>query len=183
VPSTVRPSSSTPALNEDLRRELRTMARADSEGTEAFPPANPGDPWAAWEASTRGKNVARLREIIQDYGWPGNSLVGRDGARAAWLIAQHADFDRAFQRQSLALIAEAYDRGDVDGHDLAYLTDRVAAAEGRRQVYFTQGVAAYDPGEEPEIDARRRGLGLPSMSEFRAMCARGEYSKIHDPGW
>ena len=38
-------------------------------------------------------NTTRLREIVSADGWPGRSLVGTDGAHAAWLLAQHADPD------------------------------------------------------------------------------------------
>ena len=37
------------------------------------------------------KNTARMKEIIENKGWPGKSLVGGDGAHAAWLLVQHAD--------------------------------------------------------------------------------------------
>ena len=134
-----------------------------------------------WDSSIRVQNVARLRAIIQEYGWPGNSLVGRDGARAAWVIAQHADFDVPFQNECLTLIQAAYLRGDVDGHDLAYLTDRIATMGGRPAVYGTQGAAVYTPEQEAVIDARRRSVGLPSLAEFRAMIARGEYWRVHEP--
>jgi hypothetical protein len=153
-------------INQGLRAELRAMAKEDHE------------------TGTGGeRRVARLRVLIHEYGWPGNSLVGREGARAAWLIAQHADFDLPFQRECLAGVQEAYLRGDVDGHDLAYLTDRVAAAEGKPQLYGTQGAHAYTPEREAEIDARRFEVGLPSLAEFRAMVERGEYTRIHEPGW
>ena len=43
------------------------------------------------------RNTARLKEIIARYGWPTKAMVGWDGADAAWLLAQHADRDPAFQ--------------------------------------------------------------------------------------
>jgi hypothetical protein len=36
------------------------------------------------------RNTARLKAVVVDHGWPGRSLVGEDGAHAAWLILQHA---------------------------------------------------------------------------------------------
>ena len=175
-------ATSFPFVNEDLRAELRAMAKADLESEGEF--VRPREDGAVhWEDSLRGRNAARLRAIFQEHGWPGNSMVGREGARSAWLIAQHADFDLPFQRECLRLIEAAYYNGDVDGHDLPYLTDRIASAEGRPQMYATQGGHAFTPEQEAVIDARRRGVGLPSLSEFRAMVARGEYQKIHEPGY
>ena len=36
------------------------------------------------------ENAARLVEIINRHGGPGRGLVGEDGARAVWLVLQHA---------------------------------------------------------------------------------------------
>jgi len=46
-------------------------------------------------------NLLRMKEIIAKYGWTGKSLVGTDGATAAWLLVQHSDRDVAFQRLAL----------------------------------------------------------------------------------
>lgn len=40
------------------------------------------------------RNAARLREIIAEHGWPHEEIAGEDGAKAAWLIAQHAPLSR-----------------------------------------------------------------------------------------
>src|SRR5439155_1758694 len=66
------------------------------------------------------------------------SLAGEDGAEAAWLLAQHADRDPAFQRRCLDLLAEAAARGEASWMHVAYLTDRVLLAEGKPQEYGTQ---------------------------------------------
>ena len=47
------------------------------------------------ESTANGDRVRadRLAEIVDEHGWPTHSMVGTDGGTAAWLIAQHADFD------------------------------------------------------------------------------------------
>ncbi|HKO86707.1 MAG TPA: DUF6624 domain-containing protein [Actinomycetota bacterium] len=45
-------------------------------------------------------NTPRMQAIVQARGWPGRTLVGDDGAQAAWLLVQHADHDPAFQRSA-----------------------------------------------------------------------------------
>jgi hypothetical protein len=40
-------------------------------------------------------NTAWLTELTARRGWPGRTLVGEDGAHAAWLLAQHADRSRS----------------------------------------------------------------------------------------
>jgi hypothetical protein len=57
--------------------------------------------------------------VIEKHGWPGKSLVGADGAQAAWLLVQHADLDREFQRQCLPLLKEAAEKGEASKQNLA----------------------------------------------------------------
>lgn len=48
-------------------------------------------------------HTARLKCTVAARGWPTVAQVGQDGADAAWLLAQRADKDPAFQRS----VAEA----------------------------------------------------------------------------
>ena len=124
-------------------------------------------------------NTARLKEIIAEHGWPGSSLVGEDGACAAFLIAQHADLEPAFQQRCLKLMQNSAP-GEVSPGDIAYLTDRVRVNTGQPQLYGTQfwiqgGSLVPRPIEEPELlDARRAASGLIPMSDYRA------HMKQHD---
>jgi hypothetical protein len=116
-------------------------------------------------------NTARLKEIVAERGWPGKSLVGREGALAAFLIAQHADADPAFQERCLELM-RAMPPGEVSPGDIAYLTDRVRVNTGRKQLYGTQfwfegGVFAPRPIEDPDGLAERRAeAGLIPMEQY-----------------
>jgi hypothetical protein len=117
------------------------------------------------------ENTEELRAIIKQYGWPGRSLVGQRGANTAWLIVQHADHDRAFQKHCLKLM-EAAPAGEVAPEDIAFLTDRVLLAEGKKQRYGTQfkkvgGQFVPQPLEdETNVDARRKKLGLPPLADY-----------------
>jgi len=119
-----------------------------------------------------GENLPWLKAVIAEHGWPGTSLVGTDGAQAAWLLAQHADAEPAFQRQCLDLLTAAVAAGEASERDLAYLTDRVLLAEGQPQVYGTQmndEGGRYvprnlrDPGS---VDERRATVGLGPVAEY-----------------
>ncbi|SFE22712.1 hypothetical protein SAMN04487819_109230 [Actinopolyspora alba] len=81
-------------------------------------------------------NTARLAEIIDEHGWPGHTLVGTDGAHAAWLLAQHATPD--YQQAWIDLLREAVDRQEATERDLAYLDDRVLLHQNLPQRYGTQ---------------------------------------------
>ena len=123
------------------------------------------------------RNGVRLEAIIALYGWPGFHLAGRDGAEAAWRIAQHAIALPHLQRRCLKLLRIAMARGDADPKHTAYLEDRIAFNERRPQKFGTQ----FDWDERGEmspftfddfdaVDRRRRALGMTPFDEhIRAM--------------
>jgi hypothetical protein len=124
------------------------------------------------------ENARRLAEVVEARGWPGASLVGEDGARAAWRICQHAIGEPAKMRAWLPLVRDTAARGDASAADVAMLEDRIRTFEGRPQRYGTQydwndaGDAMELTGgvEEPEtVDERRRAVGLPPIVWRRAV--------------
>ncbi|MGB5473274.1 MAG: DUF6624 domain-containing protein [Gammaproteobacteria bacterium] len=102
---------------------------------------------------------------------PGCTLVGTDGAGAAWLIAQHAICIPALQRGFLAHLESAVAHGEAPPRQLAYLTDRIRFNEERPQRYGL--VLDWDADgqlnctvEDPEhLHARRAAIGLPPFAE------------------
>ena len=64
-------------------------------------------------ATVDADNLAWLKEVVAEVGWPGQSMVGEDGAHAAWLLAQHADQDPAFQLRCLELLTQAVASGEA----------------------------------------------------------------------
>lgn len=116
-------------------------------------------------------NTKWLQEVVERHGWPGRTLVGKDGAKAAWLLAQHADADPEFQRLCLDRMAEL-PKGEVSPANVAYLTDRVLLAEGKKQRYGTQfnfvdGKPQVRPLEdEKNVDRRRAEVGLPPLADY-----------------
>lgn len=118
-------------------------------------------------------NTAFMRELVAEIGWPAQSIVGSDGASAAWLLVQHADRQPSFQRECLPLLEQAVQVGEASPKHLAYLTDRVLLAEGRPQRYGTQfefrkGRFEPRPLEDPaDVDGRRAALGLDTLEDNR----------------
>ncbi|GAB7025578.1 DUF6624 domain-containing protein [Geotalea toluenoxydans] len=118
------------------------------------------------------RNNKRIKQIIEEHGWPGITLVGKEAAEAAWLIVQHAVLDTAFMDSCLPLLREAVKRGDAEGSHFAYLQDRVLTMSGRPQIYGTQhdvdenGTALPLPMENPvEVDKLRKEMGLGTLAE------------------
>lgn len=160
--------------NPALRREILAMVDEDQRArTVALTPPVGTEVFARMEAVDR-RNTQRMKEIVATGGWPGRKLVGQDGAAAAWLLVQHADRDLAFQKLCLEKLGAAVTAGDADIKHLAYLTDRVAVAEQRKQVYGTQftGDGPAPIEDEERVDERRRAIGLSSMAAYRLQLQR-----------
>lgn len=162
-----------------LRDELLKMMESDQAARKALIRSNFQDEAAKKhlrEVDTA--NTARMKEIVAEKGWPGKSLVGQRAALAAWLLVQHADHDRDFQRQMLPLLEQAVARGEADGRNFAYLTDRVLLGSNMPQRYGTQfhevdGKLVPRPIEdEANVDARRAAVGLGPLSEYAAQMER-----------
>jgi hypothetical protein len=125
------------------------------------------------------ENTARLGEIVDRHGWPTFILVGKGGAKAAWILVQHADLSPKFQRKCLDLMTKA-PRDEIFPDDLAYLTDRVLLAEGKKQVYGTQFTMANGKckprplEDEANVDKRRKEVGLEPLAEYLSQ-AEGFY--------
>jgi len=125
-------------------------------------------------ASVDRDNAAWLKKVVSEKGWPGISLVGSDGYRAAFYIAQHAAFDIPFQEQVLAMMQVAVGSHDVHPDEVAMLTDRVLVEQGKPQRYGTQFKNAPDgslfmqPTEDVAgLDDRRESVGLEPIAEYK----------------
>lgn len=129
---------------------------------------------------TDEKNTKWLKTTVDKHGWPGAELVGKDGAEAAFVLAQHCR-DAEFQKKCLTLLTVAVKTKDASATHLAYLTDRVKVAAGEKQVYGTElaekdGTVVPAPIEdEAKVDDRRKEVGLPPLAEWlkKARADRG----------
>jgi uncharacterized protein DUF6624 len=124
------------------------------------------------------RHADRLEELLAG-GWPTAARVGEVAARAAWLVAQHADTQLSVQRRALRLLREAADRGEAPVQQLAMLADRVAVTEGRHQTYGTQVADVVDgqpvlwPVADPDrLDERRATVGLEPLAVHLARYAQ-----------
>lgn len=159
-----------------VREELRRMVKEDQDARYAAIK----DKFKDSKLTERmgeidHRNTARMKALVTQHGWLGKSLVGEDGAHDAWPLVQHADKDLAFQKQCLEKMKQGLGKGEVSPKDVAYLTDRVAVAEQRKQTYGTQFMGMGEemkpqPIEDEEhVDERRKSVGLPSLAEYKKM--------------
>ena len=118
------------------------------------------------------RNLRRLVQIIDKYGWPGRSLVGKEGALTAFLIIQHAELED--QKKYFPMLKEAVRRGEANQDYAALLEDRILMREGKKQIYgsqlhfneVTKKLELWPIEDEENVDARRASVGLEPLAEY-----------------
>ncbi len=166
-------------LNESLRVELLAMREEDLRvRQELLDSGELGGAYVPRMEAVHVKNAARLRALIAAHGWPGEDIAGKDGAEAAWLIAQHAVGEPEFQRHVLTLLRASVAQGRAPAWHVAYLEDRIAMHEGRAQRYGSQWV-------DDARDGRTRPWKLADperVNELRASVGLGPLRAIPELG-
>jgi hypothetical protein len=76
-------------MNQALRQELLALAEQDQSFLGSPEHDQDSDEVQRQRLELLGRLRRRLVEILDTYGWPGRSLVGEDGAEAAWALALH----------------------------------------------------------------------------------------------
>jgi len=170
--STATPSMPVPARDEALRAALISRGREDQAVREVFLAGHHQDTTDLRRMSdVDADNTSFLKKVVAERGWPGKSMVGSDGAQAAFLIVQHSP-DSAFQAKVLPLLEKGFAAGDVEGQHYALLADRVAVHRGQPQIYGTQasvvqGRFVLDPiADSANVDARRAKVGMPPVAAY-----------------
>ena len=168
-----------------LRLELLRLAAEDARVREEL--AADGSLFEGYHPrmeAVHKRNAARLREIIAQHGWPTNSLVGKDGGEAAWLIAQHAIGEPAFMRSCLEHVRTAIACSEAPAWMAAMLEDRIRMYEGKPQVYGTQlesdpegRLRPYLIENSEAVDERRATVGLEPLG---ARLTRAQ-TESHEP--
>jgi hypothetical protein len=92
---------------------------------------------------TDSTNLTRVRALIEQYGYPGKTLVGTPTNEVAFQVLQAS----TRLPQYLPLLEQVAQQGEVPFRLYALMLDRHLMREGRAQVYGTQGrgYAAVDP--------------------------------------
>lgn len=118
------------------------------------------------------ENQVRVSAILDQRGWLGPDIVGREGSTALFLVIQHSNL-KMFQKY-LPMMRAAVKDGKARAGQLALLEDRTALSEGRHQTYGSQftfnpktGKYVVAPLEDPDnLDARRAAVGLPPEADY-----------------
>jgi hypothetical protein len=167
-------------VDEELLRELLSRSAEDQRVRQRVAPAQgqhmarlPDNVAAEWQRVDED-NTRWLSDLLATRGWPGETLVGKEGAQAAWLLAQHADRHPDLQQAFLDALRGAVAQGEASPAHLAYLEDRVRVHAGQPQLYGTQftvtnGEFGPYPIEDPQrLDVRRIEAGLEPFAAYEA---------------
>lgn len=121
-------------------------------------------------------NRDRLKEIILEFGFPTRQLVGKEAMQGIFLMIQHSDGDKEWQREQLTNIEKAVKLGDIDGQSYAYLYDRIKINGGEKQLYGTQfknvdptnkKVELADTEDVENLDRRRMEVGMMPIQMYK----------------
>jgi hypothetical protein len=170
-----------PPAQTDSERLLR-MGELEQAPRDAMAALNLGalsgaDRSAVWEAVSAliqpidEANQKQLLAMVPEEGWFSISRYGRDAARAAFLIVQHAD--QALWRRFLPTIEQMARADEAEGPAYALMYDRLALSENRPQRYGSQmsceqgRYVTMQPVEKLQtIDARRAALRMSPYTDY-----------------
>jgi hypothetical protein len=112
------------------------------------------------------ENAKRLKEIMEEIGFPTISKVGEKASDSAWLIIQHSIAEPEFMKSSYKLMLEYL--ADVSLKNLAFLFDRIQFFQGKPQKFGTQfnsDGTIYPVINKHEINIWRSNHNLPELPQ------------------
>ena len=160
-----------PADKDSVRRKLAAMSETDQFVRGSWlkdPRPDPG--YNRLMMKVDRENTAALKALLEKLDWLTIPEFGEKADADAWLIAQHADLDKAFQKDVLERLKRHYLDGGTNPGNYAFLFDRVAVGAGKPQRFGTQGGCkdgrwVPEPIEQPKgLERRRAEAGLPPES-------------------
>ena len=168
-------------MNTELNQQLVRMVEEDERvRAELAATGELFQGYAPRMAEVHRRNALELEAIIERFGWPGKSLVGDEGADAAWLLLQHAIGSPHLQRRCLPILKEAVARQEAEPAQAAYLEDRICYFERHPQWYGTQfdwdkdgQMSPWELADSERVDELRNSVGLGPLSESVEQARRG----------
>lgn len=132
-------------------------------------------------------NMKRVEVIINQYGYPGKSLVGEPTNEAAWYVIQHSkNIENYFP-----MVEEAGRKKELPFTLVAKMQDRLLVQEGKEQIYGTQGRCEFPQGssttnQKPDcyiwpiadaahVNERRKQAGFSTTVEENAKSMGMDY--------
>lgn len=115
-------------------------------------------------------NLIKVKKILDERGWLGDSVIGSQGNQTLFLVIQHSN--RPTWEKYIPMLREAVKTGNADPSALALMEDRLALAQGKRQTYGSQigrddsGYYVLPLNDPDHVDERREEVGLGKLQEY-----------------
>jgi hypothetical protein len=151
-------------MNEAIAKELIDLAKQDHQPRKKLDLDSKGGQGYDPEMEVvHRQNASRLKEIINEIGWPTISKVGAEASDAAWKIVQHSIGEPTFMKQCLELLEQNME--DINPQNFAYLYDRISYFEGKPQKFGTQfhNDKIYPVKNKAEINYLRQTIQLAPL--------------------
>lgn len=128
------------------------------------------------------KNAHRLKEIIDEMGFPTRDQVGEEACTAALRIILHAISWPEFMRAQEVILLDLAKANKVPKMYVAILIDRIRFYEGRKQIYGTNAdwdengiMRITDVEDEENLNQRRATMDLEPLESLVITPLTGEY--------
>ncbi len=122
----------------------------------------------------RVANAEELDKIIKEHGWPGYSLVGKDGSSAAFRIAKSSIDKPELMKRFLVAIKDAVSKGEASEVQEAILEDCILNHQRKPQfcgIFFDWdefGDITVNVDDFALANKKRKKLGLATIEEDMA---------------
>jgi len=129
-------------------------------------------PLSAWKNEIIQNNFKDMQSLLDKYGWPKYSTVGKLAADAPLLLINHHPSDDV-RKMYIDKIKENCLTGEGSCMEYAKIQDRILVNDGKEQIYRMQFRFTPDqkmepfPIKDPEyVDQRRFKIGLEPIKEY-----------------
>jgi len=160
-------------VNKELKDRLVQMVEEEIHLQTEL--ASDGSPYEGYPQKIRELHLSQANElerIVEAHGWPKFSLVGKEGAEAAWLILQHSISRPDFMKRCFPVFESAVQENEAAIKHLSCLIDGIRYFSREPQVYGNyfdwNEKDQFCPWviEDPEnVNERRMKVGLNTLEE------------------
>ena len=167
-------------INLVLMEELKEIGRTDQVHRRAMRGVSDKYGWdspqmdSLWVLQNEidSLNQIRIVEIIDEYGYPGSTMVGPSAGSTAFMVIQHSN--QEMQEKYLPLLKEQADKNEIRWSSVALMIDRVLLGKGEKQIYGSQVHTDQETGEQYfgaienpfKIDSIRNTVGLGPLQAY-----------------
>jgi hypothetical protein len=131
-------------ITEERKKEILDILGLKKE---TFYGNSNGDAWGSVYSQDL-QNMKDIRQVLNEYGYPGKTLVGVPTNKASWYVIQHSDAIEEF----FPLIEKAGKENEIPMTLVAMMEDRLLMQKGLEQKYGTQAhgqkIINIETGEE-----------------------------------